>query len=220
MREELLHRAVKNSLRARKSLKMSRGPVAWNNTNGFTIVELAIVMVVIGLLIGVILKGQELIANARYKAVISQASDLTNAYYTYLNQYGKYPGDDITATSRWGTAVPPTADGNNNGKIDGLEPRRANQHLALAGIITGSYNGTTQDIPVARYSGICTATFTAAPAALQTLCANAINYTNLPAEAAQALDTALDNGVDSTGKVQADAAYMPNTTIPNTWLCL
>lgn len=184
---------------------------------GFTIVELAIVMVVIGLIIGVVLKGQELVANARYKAVVSQASDLTNAYYTYLNQYGKYPGDDITATSRWGAV---TANGNNNGKIDGSEPRRANQHLALAGIITGSYNGTSQDIPVARYSGTCTATFAAPLAAMQTLCANAINYTNLPAEAARALDTALDDGVYNTGKIQADAAYTPNTTVPNTALCL
>ena len=185
---------------------------------GFTIVELAIVMVVIGLLMGVVLKGQELISNARLKAVVSQANDLTNAYYTYLHQYGKYPGDDITATSRWGAA---TANGNNNGKIDGSEPRRTNQHLALAGIITGTYDGTNQDIPVARYAGTCTATFMAAPsAALQNLCANVINFANLPAEVAQALDTALDDGVYNTGKVQASAAYTPNSTVASTALCL
>lgn len=191
------------------------GPGAVNNEHGFTMVEIAIVMVIIGLLIGVVLKGQALIQNARYKSLINQANEFTNAYYTYLNQYGKYPGDDNTAVGRWGGT---TADGNNNGRIDNAEPLRANQHLALAGMITGVYDGTTQAIFL-KYGNATTATFTAAPAAMQALCANAINFAGLDDQAAQALDSALDDGVWNTGKVRGSAAYT-NPVIANTNLCL
>ncbi|HOW54458.1 MAG TPA: prepilin-type N-terminal cleavage/methylation domain-containing protein [Syntrophorhabdaceae bacterium] len=189
--------------------------------HGFTVIELAIVMVIIGLLIGVVIKGHSMIENARYKAVINQANDLTNAYHTYLHQYGKYPGDDNTAVNRWAAS----ANGNNNGRIDAAEPFLANQHLALAGIITGTYNGTTQAIPIPRYSGnasfISAFEIAAAPfTGLQGLCTNVIRFTALPAEAAQTLDTALDDGTWNTGKVRADAAYTPDTTIANTALCL
>ena len=192
------------------------GPGAGNNEHGFTMVEIAIVMVVIGLLIGVVLKGQALIQNARYKSLINQANELTNAYFAYLNQYGKYPGDDNTAVGRWGAT---TADGNNNGRIDNAEPLRANQHLALASLIAGTYNGTTQTI-LLKYGNATTATLTQAPAAMQALCANVINFAGLDGEAAQALDSALDDGVYSTGKVRGDAAYTAGTVIANTNLCL
>ena len=194
------------------------------NDNGFTVIELAIVMIIIGLLIGVVIKGHSMIENAKYKAVINQANDLTNAFHTYLNQYGKYPGDDNTAAGRWATA-----NGNNNGRIDAAEPFLANQHLALAGIINGTYNGTNQAIPVSRYPGnaslVSAFGATGLPAgvpftSLQSICTNVINFTILPAEAAQALDTAMDDGIWNTGKVQASAAYTPYTTIANTALCL
>lgn len=188
--------------------------------HGFTVIELAIVMVIIGLLIGVIIRGHSMIENAKHKAVINQANDLTNAFHTYLNQYGKYPGDDNTAAGRWATT-----NGNNNGRIDGAEPFLANQHLALAGIITGTYNGTNQAIPIPRYPGsaslVSAFDIAAAPfTGLQSLCTNVVRFTLLPAEAAQALDTTLDDGVWNTGKVRADAAYTSDTTIANTALCL
>jgi len=47
-----------------------------------------------------------------------------------------------------------------------------------------------------------------------------IDFTALPAEVAQAFDSALDDGIWNTGKVQASAAYTPNTTIANTAICL
>lgn len=178
---------------------------------------MAIVMVIIGLLIGVVLKGQALIQNARCKNLINEAGELTNAYYAYLHQYGKYPGDDNTTVGRWGAT---TVDGNNNGRIDNAEPLRANQHLALAAMITGTYNGTTQPI-LLKYGNATTATFTQAPVAMQAWCANVISFAGLDGQAAQALDSAFDDGVWNTGKTQGSATYVPpDTIIASVNLCL
>lgn len=178
-------------------------------------------MVIIGLLIGVVIKGHSLIENARIKSIINQANELTNAYYSYLDRYGKYPGDDITVANRWtGAGV-----GNNNGRIDVAEPFLANQHLALAGLIPGTYNGTDQAIEH-RYNGsvflvaATGATGITPPAGLSGICVNVINFIGLPAEAAQALDVALDDGNYNEGKVRSSEAYIPDTTISNTALCL
>jgi prepilin-type N-terminal cleavage/methylation domain-containing protein len=196
---------------------------AMSSQRGFTLIELAVVIVIIGILIGVVLKGATMMENAKIKAVISQANDLATAVYSYQDKYGKLPGDDNTATNRW-----TTTNGNNNGRIDLAEPYLANQHLALAGFIAGAYDGTSQAIRAARYDGSSVYIMSAfgatglpaIPAALQSLCSNVIKFTALPAEVAQALDTALDDGVWNSGKVQAGAAYTPNTTIANTALCL
>lgn len=201
---------------------ISHQPSAISFGRGFTLIELAVVIVIIGILLGVVLKGATMMENAKIKAVISQASDLAVAVYSYQDKYSKLPGDDNTATNRW-----TTTNGNNNGRIDLAEPYLANQHLALAGFIAGTYDGTSQAIRVTRYTGnvyIMSAFgatgLPAIPAGLQSLCSNVVKFTALPAEVAQALDTALDDGIWNTGKVQAGAAYTPNTTIANTALCL
>ncbi|MCB1783005.1 MAG: prepilin-type N-terminal cleavage/methylation domain-containing protein [Alphaproteobacteria bacterium] len=67
---------------------------------GFTLVELAIVMVIIGLLIGGILKGQEMIANAQVTSTVAQAKALDAATSTFRDQYNAFPGDMATADTR------------------------------------------------------------------------------------------------------------------------
>ncbi len=63
------------------------------NQKGFTLVELAIVITIIGLLIGGVLKGQQLITNARVTATINQVNAIEAASTTFYDSYGFKPGD-------------------------------------------------------------------------------------------------------------------------------
>lgn len=71
-----------------------------NTQKGFTLVELAIVMTIIGLLIGGILKGQELMENARVTATISQVKSYEAAVTTFRDSYAAVPGDMVAADQR------------------------------------------------------------------------------------------------------------------------
>src|SRR5205814_9112356 len=94
-----------------------------NKQKGFTLVEIAIVLVIIGLLLGGILKGQEMITQAKIKNVIADYSGISAAYHGYVDRYKKIPGDDPcaggavtvgncgTTTGRWTGATA----GNGNG---------------------------------------------------------------------------------------------------------
>ena len=86
---------------------------------GFTLVELAIVMIIIGLLIGGILKGQELIANAQVTATASQIKSVEAALNTFDDSYSAMPGDMLAPGTRLPncTAAPCSTAGDGNGRI-------------------------------------------------------------------------------------------------------
>ena len=67
---------------------------------GFTLVELAVVMIIIGLLIGGILKGQELIANAQITGTASSVKGIDAATTTFRDTYAAMPGDLTNASTR------------------------------------------------------------------------------------------------------------------------
>ena len=88
-------------------------------SQGFTLVEIAIVLVIIGLLLGGILKGQEMITQAKIKNLIADFSGISAAYHGYQDRYRAIPGDDPNAggaTGRWGAAA---TSGNGNGTVAG-----------------------------------------------------------------------------------------------------
>lgn len=66
--------------------------------SGFTLVEIAIVLVIIGLLLGGVLKGQELIENSRIKSIVNDMKAIQAAYNGYIDRYKALPGDELAAT--------------------------------------------------------------------------------------------------------------------------
>ncbi len=87
------------------------------NEKGFTLVELAIVMAIIGLLIGGILKGQELMENARIASTVSQVKSYEAAVTTFRDTFNAMPGDMANAITRLpncaGTCAPTAATAGN-----------------------------------------------------------------------------------------------------------
>ncbi len=64
--------------------------------SGFTLVEIAIVLVIIGLLLGGILKGQELINSAKVKNLANDFRIIPTYIYGYQDKYKSIPGDDAS----------------------------------------------------------------------------------------------------------------------------
>jgi prepilin-type N-terminal cleavage/methylation domain-containing protein len=65
---------------------------------GFTLIEMAIVLVIIGLLLGGVLKGQELIENSKIKAVTNDMKAVQAAYNGYIDRFKAIPGDETAVT--------------------------------------------------------------------------------------------------------------------------
>ena len=106
---------------------------------GFTLIEIAIVLVIIGLLLGGVLKGQELITGARVRNLIGQQDGIKAAYFGFLDRYRALPGDFKNAST---TIASGLTNGDGDGQItDGTtkESIAAWEHLAKSGFINGSY---------------------------------------------------------------------------------
>jgi prepilin-type N-terminal cleavage/methylation domain-containing protein len=142
------------------------GPLAGIGTSpsslkrhGFSLVELSIVLVILGLLTGGILAGKSLIRASELRAATTEYNRYLTAIRSFQDKYFAMPGDITNATSFWGkdatsavacasqpgtAATPGTCNGNGDGQvavnqID--EPYRVWQHLAMSGLIEGSYTG-------------------------------------------------------------------------------
>lgn len=198
---------------------------------GFTLVELAVVMIIIGILIGGILKGQELITNARITSTISQFESLSAAYNDFRNQYNATPGDMIDADTRLancGAAACVRGDG--DGQLDDLigaapagEALNFYLHLLGAGYLTGlDGNGTGfgHNAPAAPVGGGYGAGRKVGAAANGFPDGRAGVYISLlgaqdavaagngivTTTQAQRIDTKLDDGSSDTGSMLGDTA--------------
>ena len=120
--------------------------------SGFTLIEIAIVLVIIGLLLGGILKGQELINSARVKNLGTDFRNIPLFIYGYQDKFKALPGDDSAAdTHLTGATLATTPSGlQGNGVIDGTwfseadtdEPYLFWQHVRLAGLAPGATDPT------------------------------------------------------------------------------
>lgn len=124
---------------------------------GFSLVELSIVLVILGLLVGGVLSGQALIRAAELRSVTTEYGRYTSAVQSFRDKYFALPGDMNNATAFWGAAAncpgtstqgstdKSTCNGDGNGSVltsaASREHFRFWQHLVNAGLIEGSYNG-------------------------------------------------------------------------------
>jgi prepilin-type N-terminal cleavage/methylation domain-containing protein len=124
----------------------------YKRTQGFTLIEIAIVLVIIGLLLGGVLKGQELITSARVRNMISVQDGIKAAFFGFQDRFRALPGDYAQA-SAVANIRGVTFGGNGDGQI--LNTAGANEqtiawnHLASAGFLNGSYTMATATEAVA-----------------------------------------------------------------------
>jgi prepilin-type N-terminal cleavage/methylation domain-containing protein len=181
---------------------------------GFTLVEIAIVLVIIGLLLGGILKGQEMITQAKIKNVIADVTGVSAAMYGYQDRYRALPGDDKGST-RWGLTPPLTA---GNGVIEGTygsatatdESRLYWDHLRRAGFVSGSgdenpFNAAAGKVGVQTGdgSGATPAGVLGTAAATQLITGLILCTSNLPDKIAISVDSQMDDGKGNAGSVRA-----------------
>lgn len=108
--------------------------------SGFTLVEIAIVLVIIGLILGGVLKGQTLIDNAKYKNFVKQVESIRAAVLTFQDTYKGMPGDLINVSGLNAAATPGTGSGLVGGgacDVSGEESCLFWSHLRYAGLIAG-----------------------------------------------------------------------------------
>ena len=124
--------------------------------SGFTLIEIAIVLVIIGLLLGGVLKGQELINTARVRSLANNIDGVTSAWFSFSDRYRAFPGDYSAAAVNIPNII---TNGDGNGLIN-TDSERALvwSHLQAAGYITGSYPDTGAAAVVAAEYGCPTTT--------------------------------------------------------------
>ena len=171
---------------------------------GFTLVEIAVVMVIIGILIGGVLKGQAMIQNAKVKRVIKQADELRAVIMSFYDKYGAFPGDENNAN------IPPgdTVNGNGNGLMAWNERFDLFTDLMEAGLISGNYTGA--NVATHVFGGNVIVYWANPPGPPGA--AHYIRFDNLAWDVCSEIDTKYDDGVFNTGTIVANEAYLEATT--------
>jgi prepilin-type N-terminal cleavage/methylation domain-containing protein len=203
--------------------------------SGFTLIEIAIVLVIIGLLLGGVLKGQELITGARVRNLIQQQDGVKAAYFGFLDRYRALPGDYASAKANISNV---SADGNANGQIElsntattvVKEAVLSWEHLSKAGFINGSYvydaaGPTDASNPKNPYAGFMQLVFdgiygtgiTGTPLASRH---NLKTGPQVPVEIVAELDRKVDDGAPYTGSFQFSTYNGQTGTAPAIANCI
>ncbi|OGS90526.1 MAG: prepilin-type N-terminal cleavage/methylation domain-containing protein [Gallionellales bacterium GWA2_60_18] len=196
------------------------------NQSGFTLIEIAIVLVIIGLLLGGVLKGQELINSAKVKNLATDFKNVPVFIYGYQDKFKALPGDDVAAA----THVTGASDaGDGDGIIEGAwnsstttdESVNFWQHVRLAGLAPGptTVAGSGDYIPKNAVGGIIGVTNSGAdnpitlPAATPLRGSYIVCSGSIAGKFAKQLDTTLDDSNTATGSMMVLDPAVASTSI-------
>lgn len=173
---------------------------------GFTLVEVAVVLAVIGVLVVAMLQGRQLIENARYKSLMRDIGDYREAFEIFKERYNALPGDYVNADDRFTLSAGTAANGDGNGVIgtnrtcdgDTDESCLAWQHLRGARLINGDKNLEGTDAPPEHaFGGRISAFFTDTDGNGEF--AHKLLIEDVPSEFALRMDEDLDDGDAGSG---------------------
>jgi prepilin-type N-terminal cleavage/methylation domain-containing protein len=174
------------------------------NQKGFTLVELAIVLVIIGVILGGVIKGQELVTNAKVKGVYREYQQVEFANFGYYDRYNRYPGD----TDEDGAIEIAEADGDDavddpNGTLAFWSEVRAD------GFYKDGDTGTT--LPTHALGGNITIVNGAFG-----MTGNCVCFDNIDGRDANIIDAQFDDGAGDTGIIRAGTDTATDVADPQT----
>lgn len=195
-----------------------RPAVRGTKAAGFTIIEIAIVLVVIGLLLGAVMKGQELIGSARVRNMADSAAGIQSAYFGFVDRYRRVPGDWNANEAGAAIGLAVNGGGNDNGRIDNepgsewAEPNALWEQLAKAGFIKGEFEGDAaaptagnRRAPLNPFNRVMvlgrTADYLDAGGAPPVRLNLALGR-GIPVDLARELDVKIDDGIPDTGALR------------------
>lgn len=114
------------------------------SNTAFTFIELAVVMVIIGFLVGAIMAAQSIIFSSKNQTIIKELSNINSQINNFYLQYNALPGDISNATSYWASAT--NGDGDGRVCCSSTESIYLWNHLSMAEIMEGNYDGTYADL--------------------------------------------------------------------------
>jgi len=199
-----------------------------NSQAGFTLVEIAIVLVIIGVLLGGVLKGTEMIDNSKVKRAVNDINGVSAAYYGYIDRYRNSPGDDGNLTSLQGRGANWTdisQAGNANGILtanrnqtwnaaSGTEHAAFWQHLRASGLIAGDHTAVgLANQPRNAFGGSIGVVTQPVNGNLR---GTKVCLSQVPGKSASAIDSQLDDGFVGTGRTRSTiGGNNPQNTNPN-----
>lgn len=191
--------------------------------SGFTLIEIATVLVIIGLLLGGVLKGQEMVVSAKVRNAVNDLNGVSAAYSAYIDRYRRLPGDDgplATLQARGGQWTPITLGGDSDSLLDITAAQtftgageNANfwQHLRAAGFVAGNpATAAAAALPRNAFDGLVGVT----AVGVAGMTGNVVCMSQVPGKAAANIDTQLDDGLPNTGSVMATTGVAGANTPP------